>query len=939
MRKTLAVAVSALLLAWGVAAFYAQVTRITPQTGVEWIDSSHGVVADAVIPRQPAWKGGLRPGDRVHAINGVAVASALAADDATWSVPAGQALTYRVERDGEEIELRVQPIWAGGGSSPVYYYLSIVALTFLGVGVVVWMRATRARAAIPFALLCQAMFLFLVLDRNGQGGLLDWSAYWGDLTGSLLAPALFVHINWALTDEESGSGRRRLRRALFYLPPLLLLLYNLYLIPFKGVYRFSDPEAAIRLKNRLEQLYIAVFVIAGIVKAVRSYLSAERLSTRWQLKWMAWGSLVGFLPAALFYLLPLSLNIRIGTSSELSVLTIAVIPLAFAAAIVRYRLLDLDVFLKRGIVATGLLLSAAATYAACYVIMDRAAGEITPRGLNLALILATFLMAIFYPRLHRRLKSAVDQFFYRERYDYRRTLTEFGEALNRELSLPALRRKFTGRVERTFALERVEVFVRDREGRDLCADPPGGALDPDDPIVGRLRAVDYFSLRDHSGVGETPTGAFLLDTLGLEYLLPMTVEGQIVAVLGVGRTHGGEPLNTEDLDLLVSLCRHAAVAFQGARLYSAVEEKVQEVEALKEFNESILESSRVGILVADPQGRVVGVNRAFELLYGAPRADVLGLSLSQVMPAGVFTLATEGAWRDPAEPLPDDGIRVYRSSLRTRDDRRLLVNLTQSALRGPDGRPRGRVITIDDVTEQVQREEEVQRREHLASVGLLASGIAHEVNTPLTGISSYTQMLLQERRPDDPEYSILKKIEQQAFRAAGIASSLLNFSRQREGDYQPIEVADMVEETLELFEPHLRGRRILLARRVETPLPHVSGNRGRLQQVLMNLLLNAVDAMPQGGTVTVSARASAGRLRLEVSDTGVGIPAEHLEKIYDPFFTTKARGQGTGLGLSVSYGIVKEHAGTLAAESSPGEGSRFIVSLPLADGEARRASA
>jgi len=909
---------------------------MAPETGVEWMDSGRGVLADTVIPRTPAWKSGLRPGDRLRVINDRTIASAVDAEDATYTVPRGTPISYLVERDGEETSLIVRPNWVGGGT-PVYYYLSLVGLTFLGVGVVVWLRATRARAAIPFAVLCQAMFMVLVLKSEGQGSWLDWSGYWGDLAGWLLAPALFLHITWALADEDRGSSLRKFRRAAFYLPAAALFAYNLYLIPLRQVYRFADPMAAIRFKERLEELYIAVFVITGIVKAVLSYMSATRLQTRWQLKWMAWGSLVGFLPAALFYLVPRSLNIRIGGWSDLSLLPMAVIPLAFAAAIVRYRLLDLDIFLKRGIVAIGLLLTAAATYAACYVVMDRATGEMTPRGLNLALILATFLMAIFYPRVHRRLKSVVDQFFYRERYDYRRTLNEFSEALNRELSLPTLRAKFIGRVERTFDLESARVFVREHAGRRLAGGSREQTFDLDDPLLKMLVNVDYLSLRDHPGAGETSTGAYLIDTLGLEYLVPMTVEGEIVAVLGVGTPRGGEPLTSEDLQLLISLCRHAAVAFEGARLYSAVHEKVQEVEALREFNESILESSRVGILVTDSEGRVVNVNRAFEHLYGAGRDRIFGQSLSQVMPAGVFTLAADGAARGAGDDLPDGGLRVYRSSLRTRDGRRLIVSLTQAALRDPAGRPRGRVITVDDVTEQVLREQDLQRRDHLASIGLLASGIAHEVNTPLTGISSYTQMLLEERTQNDPEYSILKKIEQQAFRAAGIASSLLNFSRQRDGDYRPLDVEEMVTETLGLFEPHLRGRRIDLVRRIQGPLDRVNGNRGRLQQVLMNLLLNAVDAMPGGGTVTVAARAASGRVQIDVSDTGCGIPPEHLERIYDPFFTTKPRGQGTGLGLSVSYGIVKEHSGTLSAESSPGEGSRFVVSLPAVD--ERRASA
>jgi len=360
MRKILAVGISALLLTWGAVYFYNQVTQVAPETGVEWVDSSRGVIADAVIPRSPAWKGGLRPGDRLLSIDGRTIAAAADAEDAPHGVPRGMTLSCSVERDGEEAAFVLRPNWVGGGT-PVYYYLALVGLTFLGVGVVVWMRATRARAAIPFALLCQAMFLVLVLKSTGQGGWFDWSGYWGDLAGWLLAPALFLHINWALADEDRESHLRMFRRAALYVPAILLFAYNLYLILFKQVYRFADPLNVIRVKERLEEVYIAVFVIIGIVKAVRAYMSAARLQTRWQLKWMAWGSLVGFLPAALFYMVPHSLNIRIGGWSDLSLLPMAVIPLAFAAAIVRYRLLDLDIFLKRGIVAIGLPLTAGAT--------------------------------------------------------------------------------------------------------------------------------------------------------------------------------------------------------------------------------------------------------------------------------------------------------------------------------------------------------------------------------------------------------------------------------------------------------------------------------------------------------------------------------------------------------------------------------------------------
>jgi two-component system, NtrC family, sensor kinase len=937
LRRAVAVVITLLLLAWGAHSFTTRLVRLEPEIGVEWVDTPRGVIADWVVPREPGWRGGLRPGDRLLDIDDDPVAGAGEAETAVRQVPRDGSLILRVARGGdlpgggEVIDLPVKPLWVGGGD-PVDYYLAIVGLTFLLVGLVVWLRATRARAAIPFALHCQAMFLYLVHKPTGRGGMLDLATYWGDLIGLLLAPALFVHINLALTDDDRGAAGRRLRRALLYLAPALLFFANLWLIAFGGAYRFDDPVAAIRLKERCEQLYVASYLIAGIVMAVRSYVAAEKLQTRWQLKWIAWGSLCGFLPPALLYLAPLALGIRIGNWSQLSVLPMALVPLTFAAAIVHYRLLDLELFLKQGTVAIGLLLSFAATYAACYVVMDRMAGGVGRPGFNFALILSTFLMAIFYPRLHRRLKGAVDQFFYRERHDFRRTLIEFGEALNRELSLPTLVRKITGRIERTFNVEAVQVFVRGNEEGDLASDT-AGALPSSDPIVARLAGVDWLSLRDHPGAAEEGSGARLL-AAGIEVLTPLTVEGEIVALVGVGAARDGAPLTSEDLQLLVSFGRHAAMAIAGARLYGALASKVSEIQALKEFNESILESSRVGILVIDRDGRIAGVNRAFETLHRAERRALLGRPVAGMLPPGA-------AGRSAGEPgsrekTADGATRRDRVPWRTEGGERRVVNLTQSPLCGPDGGVLGSVVTVDDVTEQARREEDLQRREHLASIGLLASGVAHEVNTPLTGISSYAQILLDRRGPDDPEHGLLRKIQQQTQRAAGIASSLLNFARQADGDYQPIDLRDMTQETLQLFEPHLKGRRVELQKDLDARLPEVMGNRGRLQQVLMNLLLNAADATPDGGTIAVRASAVNGRVRIMVIDTGSGIAPEHLDRIYDPFFTTKPRGRGTGLGLSVSYGIVKEHSGTLTAESTPGEGSRFIVSLPASGSGPRR---
>jgi hypothetical protein len=239
---------------------------------------------------------------------------------------------------------------------------------------------------------------------------------------------------------------------------------------------------------------------------------------------------------------------------------------------------------------------------------------------------------------------------------------------------------------------------------------------------------------------------------------------------------------------------------------------------------------------------------------------------------------------------------------------------------------------VEDVTGRVRLEEQLQISEKMASIGLLAAGVAHEVNTPLTGISSFTQMLLEGADPEDPRTRLLEKIERQTFRAAKIVNGLLNLARQggqSGGERVPVDLNAVINDVLTLLEHQLEVGRIKVRRELLSPPPIVLGTEHKLQQVFLNLFLNARDAMPRGGWLTIQSRSEGDRVVIEVGDTGSGIPSEQLSRIYDPFFTTKAIGQGTGLGLSITYGIVREHEGAITVESTVGQGTRFSVSLPI----------
>ena len=224
----------------------------------------------------------------------------------------------------------------------------------------------------------------------------------------------------------------------------------------------------------------------------------------------------------------------------------------------------------------------------------------------------------------------------------------------------------------------------------------------------------------------------------------------------------------------------------------------------------------------------------------------------------------------------------------------------------------GTILLIENITDRVRLEEQLQISEKMASIGLLAAGVAHEVNTPLTGISSFTQMLLDGADPADPRTVLLEKIERQTFRAAKIVNGLLTLSRPGTGERARLPSTSTPSSptcsrcsSISSRSASIKVRRELSPRRRSSVL----GIEHQLQQVFLNLFLNARDAMPRGGWLSVSTRVDGDQVVAEVADTGSGIPPEQLARIYDPFFTTKAIGRGTGLGLSITYGIVREHDG------------------------------
>jgi len=374
------------------------------------------------------------------------------------------------------------------------------------------------------------------------------------------------------------------------------------------------------------------------------------------------------------------------------------------------------------------------------------------------------------------------------------------------------------------------------------------------------------------------------------------------------------------VELVETIAGYVAIALDNSQLYTSLEQKATEIARLKDFSENIVESLNVGVLAVDLEGLVESWNTRMEQLFGVAREQAVGHQLNSLLPE---ELSREINARSDEELITG----IYKQRLHHLG-KTLTLNVSITPLVSKSGERIGRLLLFDDVTQRERLEEQMTQTEKLTSLGLLAAGVAHEVNTPLAVISNYIQMLGKQMPDGDPRQAIIEKIVKQTFRASEIVNNLLNFSRTNATEVVDIDVNRVVEETLSLVAHPLKTSQIQVVRQLGETLPAVRGSANKLQQVFLNLFLNARDAMPGGGMLEVRTTAHNGSVEVEVVDTGAGIAREHIHRIFDPFFTTKASGRGTGLGLSVSYGIIKEHSGKIDVRSTVGKGTSFHVELP-----------
>ncbi len=849
-----------------------------------------------VDPEGSAARAGLASGDRIILVDARAAASLPRPEKSLASKPFPHRLAVLSGNDLRGIEIGKPAVRL----DRTYLFLTFVGFLYLLIGLFTAARE-RAPATRVFWALCLSTFAVYVMTPAGPRDFL-WKATWlaEDFYRALL-PALLLHLFLIF---PRPAARRSLLLFL-YLPAALYLAAQLTLLQTPG----GTTPALLEAVTRFWLLYFALYAAAVVVRLARLLKRRrEEPEAEKQVRWIALGAAVGLAPFLILSVLPRAFGFESPLLSSLAVVPLVFIPLGFAYAILKWRLWDVEIFVREALATTAAVVLGGMTFVLLNALLDRTLEGMAEAGKNVIAFGSGLVLASLLVPVKKRITDVLEKIQYHDTYRARRALLDIA----RDFATPRPREELAAaivrQVEEGLNVVPCALFLFDGE-EEVSA--------PDSVLLSeRLSQEDVWRLRGSAFTPQEPAAAMRLHAMGYRVFFAMRCGGRLAGALGVGHKDGRVPLSSEDEGLLSAVMAQASLAYENARLYGALAERLEEIRTLQQYQESVIRSSSSGIVVLDSQDRVHSANPAFAQLVARSEEELAGLPFEGVLP-GI----------KPEAPPAGEEDRTFEAKFTTAsgEERDLRVSVSPF-----QGEPDRKVVLVDDVTDRLRAERALAERERLASLGILAAGVAHEVNTPIAGLSSYAQLLLSETAPQDPRYPILKKMERQTFRAAHLVNNLLEFARPRPRARVRTDLRKVLADAAESVETAFAGRQLALDLDGQEGPVWVLGDPRELEQILVNLLTNARDASPEAGRVSCTLRQTDGFAQVTVADRGAGLPADAGEKLFQPFFTTKKSG-GTGLGLAISREIARRHGGDIGVRRRDGGGTEAWVRLPLAD--------
>ncbi len=851
----------------------------------------------------------LQIGDIVVLVNGE---RALSADELDRLLRCCSESDLEVLRDDELVSARHS--LPGVTLDWTYIAIALTGIAYLLIGLYTLSRQ-RSRPIFLFHLWTLSSAAVYLLTPVAPYDGIDRVFYLVDSVCRILLPPLTLHFFLVFPARPRSRWLRRTVPWL-YLPAIALLVVQFDQIFGNGTLTGGLNAITLERQDRIELFLLVAYALAAAAVLGRSLLSRRGWEQGRQTQWIAFGVAGGYLPFLLLYVVPFSLQLPAPAwLSVAATAPLALVPLSFAYALLRYRLWDVAV-IARDIATYALtVLLAVLGFSLLSLLIRRGVPQdmVVARGfLNASALLVIGILSI---PVRQGIGASLQRLQYRAQRS-RRALERLGEELLHERDLGRLAAIMLKELEEGLDLEQSNLFLV--EGEQLVAvrkEPEAPALELTD-VDASIWNEPHLLLAPAPLADTAKSTPIRLSVLGYHYVFPLAVRDRRVGLLYVGHHTGGAPLSSDDLVLVRQLLNQAALAIENAQLLEQRRRQLDHVSELKRFSDEIIESSPAGIAVVDSGNRIVTANGAFAALGGLTRGDLEGQALDDLIPLQLF----------PKQGDPPVEVR-FEDSREREQNLQLSVAEFLGAARGH------RVVVALDIAEREAMKRKLAENERLAAIGAMAAGVAHEVNTPLTGISSYAQMLLAETPDRDPRRRLLRKVERQTFRAARIVNTLLDFARHGRHEPSAVDLGAVIQESCDMLAERFAEAGIEVHVDLDTgETVWVLGNDTELGQVLANLLTNAVDAMTEAGSaprrLTLAVQNLDGQINVHIDDTGPGIREQHLERVFEPFFSTRKASGGTGLGLSISQEIVRRHGGDLSASNLDPAGCRFTVRLP-----------
>ena len=637
------------------------------------------------------------------------------------------------------------------------------------------------------------------------------------------------------------------------------------------------------------------------------------------------GCIFGLVPFVVLNAIPAAMTGAIVLPSDVGLAFLSFIPISLGYAVVAKQLLDIDIVIRRGFIY-GFITAIMALVLSVAFALALSSGIAPGFSERFIIALGLSALAVFLLGPTKSLvEYVVDKIFYKDRFDYRKTIQNLSAALS---------------------------ATSDKEvASSLIVDAPASALNLSGACLFIATDTGSFEVGATRGIFSSKSdqrellGLILRRNIGKEFpklaetpdpdiafIIPLMASDKEVGVLFLSGKTSRQEFSGSDFYLIQGLASVSAVALRGILIAEGdIKQRRRHEQAIlnaKQEWESTFDSIPDLICILDAHHNIIRVNRAMADKLGLPPAQAIGKKCYELMhstdtpPASCPGLSSNKGC-EPGNEITRCG-SVYQINISTLNS---------------DGKSPGRYVHIArDVTavknaeaEQQRLKEKAELSSRLAAVGEMAAGIAHEINNPLTGVLGYAELMLSEDLPPEMKEEV-KVIADGSKRVAEIVKRMLTFARQTKPFKTSINVTELIDNTLELRNYVLRTAGVDVVKHYEADLPWIVADPGQLQQVFLNLIVNAEHAIKKTGRpgiLTITVEKAGDHMRLVFADNGPGIEKDILPKLFQPFFTTKNPGEGTGLGLSISRSIIMEHGGTIDISGEPGQGATFTIELPL----------